>query len=67
MNRKIYIFLITGVIVIFFIIMKLTDRTFIENAECLISRESADFMPKFMHFVQLVYRVVFETCDHDYR
>lgn len=48
-----------------FVIIESDPADMIQTAHCLAVKESSSGW--FTHIIQFMYRVIFETCDHDYR
>jgi len=70
-SRKVSLFMfawgLAGLFFSLFIIYKIHARVMLDTAECLIRKTPDGYGNWFSHLAQLVYRVIFETCSHDYR
>lgn len=58
---------LTGIVFLFFIICKIHVKAFIQTAECIYHKTPNEYTDWLTHIAQFVYRIMFETCHHDYR
>ncbi|RPE01280.1 hypothetical protein BBB56_10450 [Candidatus Pantoea deserta] len=62
-----FIWSLAGLAFLIFMISRIHARGIVETAECLFNKSPDDYTDWFTHLPQLIYRVLFETCDHNYR
>jgi len=58
---------LAGILFILFVTYKIHARAILQTAECLYHKRPDDYSDWLTHLAQFVYRIIFETCDHDYR
>lgn len=59
------ILLIITIVFASFVIIKSNPAGIIQTAHCLAVKEPSTGW--LSHIIQFIYRMIFETCDHDYR
>jgi len=50
-----------------FITYKIQAKAILQTAECLYHKSPDSYTDWLTHIAQFVYRIIFKTCDHDYR
>jgi len=62
-----YAWCLAGLIFIIFLTCKIHAKYVFQTAECLYNKSPDNYTDWLTHLAQLVYRIIFETCDHSYR
>lgn len=70
-SRKINIIMLlwslAGISFLIFVLFSIHTRVIVDTAACLFTKTPDDYSDWLTHLSQLLYRIMFETCNHDYR
>lgn len=66
-NLLMLIWIVLGITFLILALHKIHVMALIDTAQCLIDKETASEPDFFTHLAQLIYRILFENCDHEYR
>ena len=58
---------LAGIFFVLFVIYNVHAKAIFQTAECLYHKSPDNYTDWLTHMAQFVYRIIFETCDHDYR
>ena len=58
---------LAGILFIMFVTYKIQAKAILQTAECLYHKSPDSYTDWLTHIAQFVYRIIFKTCDHDYR
>lgn len=66
-NLFAFIWILAGLSIFLFSLHQYHAATMVNTAKCLLNKEPDNYPGWFSHVAQLIYRTLFETCDHNYR